>query len=318
MPIRHLVLAGGGPTGFATYGLLRRLHEAGVWSRPAIESIYGSSVGALIGVMIALDYQWDWLDDYLIKRPWEKATGLSANSLPAAFRSKGLLGRDFFERALGPLLTAKGLEIEATLLELHQHTGVDVHMFCADLNPRHPTKIDLSHSTHPDLPVVSAVQRSASLPFIFKPVCCDGGCFVDGGLLNNFPLQDCVDRKDCNSDEILAVRNVWRRKHVGIDDDTHIFDYVLAILRRFHYTVCTEHSQPTVKHTVDCIIHNTDTLQEWIEPFSVENARADWVAYGVEQADVYLAQRPDDGTCDNDSCASTCCPVPQSTCRGTA
>ena len=46
MTIKHIVLAGGGPAGFVTYGALRELHINKFWNISDIKSIYGCSIGA--------------------------------------------------------------------------------------------------------------------------------------------------------------------------------------------------------------------------------------------------------------------------------
>ena len=42
------------------------------WEFKQLESIYATSVGSLVAAMILLCNDWDVLDDYLTKRPWEK------------------------------------------------------------------------------------------------------------------------------------------------------------------------------------------------------------------------------------------------------
>ena len=51
-------------------------------------------------------------------------------------------------------------------------------------------KVDLSHTTHPDLPLIKALQMTMCFPIMFQPICYGDDCYVDGGLLNNFPLND--------------------------------------------------------------------------------------------------------------------------------
>ena len=72
MVIKHIVICGGGPTGLLSYGALKYLAQQGFWTHDNVETIYGTSVGALIGAMLCLKHEWTTLDDYLIKRPWEK------------------------------------------------------------------------------------------------------------------------------------------------------------------------------------------------------------------------------------------------------
>ena len=72
MTIKHIVICGGGPTGFLSYGALKRLHEKEIWNKKDIETIYGSSIGGVMGILINLAHSWEALSDYLIKRPWIK------------------------------------------------------------------------------------------------------------------------------------------------------------------------------------------------------------------------------------------------------
>jgi hypothetical protein len=70
--IKHLVISSGGPAGHMMYSILRTLNLKGIWDIKNIKTIYGSSIGSYIAIILSLRYEWQVLDDYLIKRPWEK------------------------------------------------------------------------------------------------------------------------------------------------------------------------------------------------------------------------------------------------------
>ena len=70
--IKHLVIAAGGPSGCTMYGALRLLNQEGVWNINDIKTIYGSSVGSFIAVLLSLNYEWKTMDTFLLKRPWSK------------------------------------------------------------------------------------------------------------------------------------------------------------------------------------------------------------------------------------------------------
>ena len=61
--------------------MLRECHNRKLWKLEDIETIYGTSVGSIIAVILALDYDWDTLDDYLIKRPWNNVFNLMAKDI---------------------------------------------------------------------------------------------------------------------------------------------------------------------------------------------------------------------------------------------
>ena len=109
--IKHLVFSGGGPAGLITYGAVKHLAKTGVWALHNIQSMYGCSIGAYIGICISLGYEWEWLDDYIIKRPWNKVISITAQTFLDAYDQKGLLGEKFLLESLKPLLEAKDLNV---------------------------------------------------------------------------------------------------------------------------------------------------------------------------------------------------------------
>ena len=50
--IKHIVIAGGGATGLTYYGILKETNNQGLWKNEDIKSIYGTSVGALLAVIL--------------------------------------------------------------------------------------------------------------------------------------------------------------------------------------------------------------------------------------------------------------------------
>ena len=65
--IKHIVINGGGPTGWISYGALKCLFKKEFINIDNIKSIYGTSAGAIIGVIISLKYDWNTLEDYFLK-----------------------------------------------------------------------------------------------------------------------------------------------------------------------------------------------------------------------------------------------------------
>jgi predicted acylesterase/phospholipase RssA len=96
IPIKHLVITGGGIAGIIAYSVLRETCKSGIWNIDNIESIYGTSAGAIIGVFIALKYEWSEIDDYITKRPWENVFKFDIDSILRSFDSKGILGKKIF------------------------------------------------------------------------------------------------------------------------------------------------------------------------------------------------------------------------------
>ena len=85
MPIKHLVIAGGGPIGLQFLGVLEHLNEQDFWKIEDIESIYATSIGTLIGAILCLKYDWPTINTYIIERPWHDVFKLNGKQILNAF-----------------------------------------------------------------------------------------------------------------------------------------------------------------------------------------------------------------------------------------
>ena len=110
MTIKHLVFGGGGGGGYAIYGAIKYLAQNKFFDIENIETIYATSIGTLIGIYVSLKYDWNTIDDYLIKRPWEKVIGIKPTDIINMWQEKGILNEDVIKLILKPLLEAKELD----------------------------------------------------------------------------------------------------------------------------------------------------------------------------------------------------------------
>ena len=96
MPIKHLIIAGGGPIGLQFFGALEHLNKEGFWKLEDIETIYATSIGTMLSVFISLNYDWETLKTYIVGRPWNDVFKLNGKQIFDAFYNKGL----FFKKGI--------------------------------------------------------------------------------------------------------------------------------------------------------------------------------------------------------------------------
>ncbi len=160
-----LVLSGGAARGFAHVGVIRVLEQ----ERIPVDLVVGTSVGSLIGALYAGHrnaFELEW----------------------AAFELKQ---EDLFDFGiLNPVLgmgLAKGERLEAFVKgKVKQHNIEDLPLrFAAvatDLN--WGTRVVLEKGS-----VARAVRASSAIPGVFEPVSHDGKLLVDGGVVDNIPID---------------------------------------------------------------------------------------------------------------------------------
>jgi predicted acylesterase/phospholipase RssA len=171
MPIKHLVLAGGGPLGFKFLGAIEYLNREKYWNRDDIESIYATSIGGVIAAFICLNHDWETLNKYVIERPWDSAFKLNAKQLFDVYYSKGLYGDNLIETILKPLLRSKNLETNISMKEFYEFSHIDLHLFTFDMNAFEI--LEISYMSHPDMLLIRAITMSCALPGLFMPVFMD-------------------------------------------------------------------------------------------------------------------------------------------------
>jgi len=290
--IKHLVFSGGGPAGLIAYGAAKELEQANVWTLTNIQSMYGCSIGAYLAIVLSLGYEWTWLDDYILKRPWEKVFALTAQSFWDVYEQKGLLGEKIVLESLKPLLEAKDLPEQCTLQELYEFNHIDIHLYTTNINAAHLTKVDLSHTTHPTISVIKALCMSMSYPLAFKPVCIDGDCFIDGGLLNNFPLNDCLAQTGSDETAVLAFKHLWLTEENVVKNiitpETTIIDYMVFLTKKMQWEICTEEKQVQIKNIVHCRVEGLTGFTQWLTAINTAEARAKLMEQGMADGQRFL------------------------------
>ena len=190
--IKHIVISGGGQYGFYTYGFLKESNKNGMWKIENIQSIYGTSVGALIGATLCLKYDWDILDKYLIKRPWHNIFKIDINSIFNVIQNKGIFNISVFKEFFSPLFkgTNEDISIDITMKDFYDITKIEFHIFVTEINTFKIT--DISYKTHPEYSLIEAVYESCSIPIVFSPLIRENFCNIDGGLIVNYPIEYCL------------------------------------------------------------------------------------------------------------------------------
>lgn len=168
-----LVLSGGGTRGFAHLGVITGLLEKGI--QPDV--ISGTSVGAIVGAYIA-----GGLLPEEIMRIYNKGWFFKYTNLQ--FPADGLLKLNGLKGIIKKTIPYKNIE------DLPLPFFVSV----ANLNTGAAEYLNKG-------PLGLTLLASSSIPVLFSPVKIDGQLYVDGGLVDNIPVEPIKD--DC--EQIISV-----------------------------------------------------------------------------------------------------------------
>ena len=224
MSVENIVINGGGTTIFNTYGALKQSNLDGIWSHDSVHSYYGTSAGGIMSVIMALQYSWDELDDFIIKRPWQNVWKINVLNTYDYYLNKGVYGIELYYDIFGPLFRGKDLELTITLKEFYEISKKNIYLYAVKVSTFEIT--EFSHLSHPDMKVLDALHASAALPILFKPAEYEGELYTDGGFLLNYPLAKC----SADPKTILGIRNAYTENNTNINKVEGIFEYLSYIL----------------------------------------------------------------------------------------
>jgi len=286
MPIKHLVLSGGGPTMVQTLGSIQYLEEQKFFNMNDIETIYGTSAGMLVAILLCLKFDWETINDYIIKRPWQDVFKIQIQSIFDSYTNRGVFDIKTIEKCLKPLFDAKDIEMNITLEDFHQYCNIELHFFTFEVNEFQ--LIDVSYLNYPKLLLTQAILMTCSIPVLLTPFINDGKCYIDGGIVCNYPLKYCVESgKNC--DEILGFKNNYNTANKNIvDNDSTILDFILSIIFKTIYSLASKHSEPNIKYQVVC---NTEllTFQFLRTSLTSLETRQDLLNNGIQTATDFLS-----------------------------
>lgn len=249
MTIKHLVISGGGPIMIQILAAIQELENNKYLNMNDIETIYGTSAGAIIAVMISLNFDWETLNDYIIKRPWQDLFSIKVQNILDSYTKKGIFDSKIIEKCFKPLFDAKDISLDITLEDFYKLTNKELHMFTFEINEY--KLFDISYKTHPNLKLLSALQMSSALPVLISPVFIDDKCFMDGGVACNYPLNFCIESGK-NPDEILGFKNNYSDNKTIINSESTLLDYILNFLFKAVLSMESNYIQPIIKNQVLC------------------------------------------------------------------
>jgi predicted acylesterase/phospholipase RssA len=227
--IKHLVISGGGAFFYKAYGILKSSSLKKCWDFKNLKTIYGTSCGAILSYIIALNFDWEILDNFLINRPWDKIFDINMNTMFNSIQNCGILGVSTIEQTFEPLLKAKNMNLNITLNEFYENTGIEIHSFATNLN--NFELIDISYKTHSDWKVIETIYASCCLPVLFSPYEKENNIYLDGGIFCNYPLKYCICQTNCSPNEIFGINSVVKTTSLGFSiENSSLFEYILYIL----------------------------------------------------------------------------------------
>lgn len=163
-----LVLSGGGARGIAHIGVLKALEKKQI----DITHISGTSAGAIVGALYAAGHTFEEILSFFKKVPLFHYKRYALNK-------PGIIDTSKFYKDLLPFFTRDSFQ------SLHK----ELHIPATNL-------IEGVEIVFNDGQLIKPILASAAFPGLFTPIIIDTIPYVDGGVLNNFPVDSLKNKCD--------------------------------------------------------------------------------------------------------------------------
>lgn len=202
-----VVLSGGGAKGFMHIGVLKVLEEEGI----PVDIIVGTSIGSLIGGFYAIGYTADDLERIVQSQKWDELLSNDVSRLYLSPNDQALKQRYLFSLPFNkenkltlPIGAIRAQNVLNLFCGLTANVPVDtdfskfpIKYACIAANIENGNEEILNHGFLP-----TAMYASMAIPGVFMPGERDGKLLVDGGVVNNFPVDVA---KQMGADIIIGV-----------------------------------------------------------------------------------------------------------------
>lgn len=286
MTIKNLLISGGGINGMIFVGIIKKLIDEKYIDLNNVKTIYGASVGALLGLILCLKIEYNDIIKYLIDRPWHKAFNkidLNAETFFNVFTEKGIFDDKIIKIVMSNLFKAVDIDENITFKELYNYSNINLIISSVCMNTYELT--EFSHETTPMIKVVDAVYCSSSIPFIFKPKYINNSFYMDSAFIKNYPVKNILNY--CKNEEILGLSLLTPDEDIQINQDDDIFKFFYKITNKLLINF-TRENEKILKNEIQVTVRNSVGNDKLWDFFCEKEERQKKFDIGLKKADFYL------------------------------
>ena len=284
---KNLVISSGGLYLLSAIGTITRLLKLKIINNDKIENIYGTSAGGVVGLLLCLKIDWELFEEYVINRPLPEEFQLSMNNIFEYMESKGFIGREVYDVILKSVFKMKGLKYEITFRQLYEYSNIKLNVFALNFNTFKNEVFN--YELTPDYPVIDAVYMSATFPFVFKPIYYNNSYYIDGGVENDYPIDECL--KKCKNEETLGINIKYPKNYVSeleLDISHNAIDYCIKMIRKLiELNKKKNNNKNILKNEIIIRMNSIDSLMD----LTSNETRRNLIKLGKNSIDEYISNK---------------------------
>lgn len=234
--IDTLVIAGGGLKGFAMVSSIKQLLNFKIIKLKNIKNYYGTSVGSIISTLLAIGYSIDELLTFIDKFNFEKLSDdIDIDNL---FTDFGISTGKNIMTVLQFLFNEKINKNDISFIELYNLKNITLNIIATNITDM--IEEVFNHNTYPDMSIMTAIRMSIAVPIIFTPVLFNNKLYLDGGLVNNFPINH------VKTDKFIGITTNFKNKSNNDSLMNFIFNFINITIKTINLKNITKFNKDNI------------------------------------------------------------------------
>ena len=260
--LKNLVLSGGGVTALGFLGILKLLYEHDLIKE--IEHFIGTSMGAIISYLLTIGFTHNELLEFSKLFNFSKITeDIKLDNFLCNF---GFIDMNNITIILKNISNVKNIDNDITFKQHYEKTKKKLSITGTCLSDF--KLYYFNYENTPDMKIFDAILISCCIPLLFQPIEHDNKCWIDGGIINNFPIDYCNDEIDNTLG--IAINDICFEK-CTINPKKDLPDYLSNLFKCMVYSDTVKkletYDKNTIKYNFDISIMvdfniNSDEISE--------------------------------------------------------
>ena len=239
--LKNLVLSGGGVTALGFLGILKLLYEHDLIKE--IEHFIGTSMGAIISYLLTIGFTHNELLEFSKLFNFSKITeDIKLDNFLCNF---GFIDMNNIKIILKNISNVKNIDNDITFIQHFKKTKKKLSITGTCLSDF--KLYYFNYENTPDMKIFDAILISCCIPLLFQPIEHDNKCWIDGGIINNFPIDYCNDEIDNTLG--VAIKDICFEK-CTINPKKDLPDYLSNLFKCLVYSDTVKKLETYDKNTI--------------------------------------------------------------------
>lgn len=214
--MKNLVCAGGGIKGFYYLGVIKALEEKNIINK--LEKLCGVSVGAIIVVLIALNYSYKELYEILINYNFDD---ILEKDIFNMFNNYSIYGNSKKKKIIKILIKYKMNKENVSLRELCEYSKKKIYIIATNVETGNEKIFNIDDDG--DVDIIDIVCASSALPILFPVIRINDNKYIDGGFSKNYPLD--IFKNDLENTIGINIEGICINKNINT-----MYNYITNII----------------------------------------------------------------------------------------